>query len=219
MVLVVLGCSCGVCVGGGRVEITVAELIMLVITDAGRMLSFFLASTTYWPTGRNTVSTNSRILSPKPKLNGLGETPPFTLMSPKNQRQGHLQSTMIFARGLGDPSPRTNSTMIFRPGGFSGKPSAKGHHQEPAEDKRNPYGLVDAKSMPSDERVSNRWIVEVDFFLGKGKGSQVMYGRYAGRVHGGWIFTKKKTSFKKKNPLDDFLLVFSGVYSGFPASI
>ena len=47
MVLVVLGCSCGVCVGGGRVEITVAELIMLVITVAGRMLSFFLASTTY----------------------------------------------------------------------------------------------------------------------------------------------------------------------------
>ena len=65
-----------------------------------------------------------------------------------------------------EPSIKLNQKKTF----FPGEPFAKEHHQEPAEDKRNPYGLVDAKSMPSDERVSNRWIVGVDFFLEKGKG-------------------------------------------------
>ena len=59
------------------------------------------------------------------------------------------------------------------------------------------------------------------FFLEKGKGSQVMYGRHAGRVHGGLIFTKRllETNGISLDNSDNCLLIFGGVHSGFPASI
>ena len=62
---------------------------MLVITDAGRMLSFFWHQL---PTDLleeiPSAPTQGLFHPPKPKFNGLGETPPFTLMSPKINAKG-----------------------------------------------------------------------------------------------------------------------------------